>query len=99
MAELTANAVRHGRVPGQDLHLRLAAQAEDGRQRVEVSDTRAERRPALTALGPGPHSESESGRGRLLVAALAADCGVTGRRSGSGKTVWATLHPGGPSTE
>jgi anti-sigma regulatory factor (Ser/Thr protein kinase) len=55
---------------------------------VEVSDTRAERRPvATTATDP----DSESGRGLLLVAALADDWGVTDRREGPGKTVWAVV--------
>ncbi|MFC5958175.1 ATP-binding protein [Streptomyces pratens] len=48
-AELCANAVRHGRVPGRDFHVRLTTEADGGRLRVEVSDTRAERRPAVTA--------------------------------------------------
>lgn len=87
-AELCANAVQHGRIPGRDFHVRLAAEADCRRLRVEVSDTRAERRPvATTATDP----DSESGRGLLLVAALADDWGVTDRRSGPGKSVWAVL--------
>nr|WP_233228271.1 ATP-binding protein [Streptomyces sp. BSE7-9] len=89
-AELCANAVQHGRVPGRDFHIRLTTEADGGRLRVEVSDTRAERRPAVTAP-PSPDPESESGRGLLLVAALADDWGVTDRRSGPGKTVWAAV--------
>ncbi|MFE9975744.1 ATP-binding protein [Streptomyces hirsutus] len=89
-AELCANAVRHGRVPGRDFHVRLAAETDDGRLRVEVSDTRAEHRPAVTAP-TDPDAESESGRGLLLVTALADDWGVTDRRSGPGKTVWASV--------
>src|SRR3954466_3288512 len=42
-AELAANAASHGHVPGRDFHPRLTRAA--GRLRVEVSDTRAERRP------------------------------------------------------
>ena len=87
-AELCANAVQHGRVPGRDFHVRLATEAGGGRLRVEVSDARAERRPAA-AVPADPDGESESGRGLLLVAALADDWGVTDRRSGPGKTVWA----------
>ncbi|PKT68125.1 ATP-binding protein [Streptomyces populi] len=89
-AELCANAVRHGRVPGRDFHVRLAAEADGGRLRLEVSDTRTERRPAV-ATPTVPGSESESGRGLLLVAALADGWGVTDRRSGPGKTVWAVV--------
>lgn len=87
-AELCANAVQHGRVPGRNFHVRLAAEADGGRLRVEVSDTRTERRPAATAPAD-PDTDCESGRGLLLVAALADDWGVTDRRDGPGKTVWA----------
>ncbi|GGZ67815.1 ATP-binding protein [Streptomyces echinoruber] len=90
-AELCANAVRHGRVPGRDFHVRLSAEADGKQLRLEVSDTRAERRPAVTTP-VAPDAESESGRGLLLVAALADDWGVTDRRPGPGKTVWAVLH-------
>jgi anti-sigma regulatory factor (Ser/Thr protein kinase) len=89
-AELSANAVRHGRVPGRDFNVRLAAEA-GGALRLEVSDTRGERRPAVV---PPADPEAESGRGLLLVAALADDWGVTDRRGGPGKTVWATLGTG-----
>lgn len=87
-AELCANAVQHGRVPGRDFHVRLAEEAGGARLRVEVSDTRAERRPAATVPAD---PDAESGRGLLLVAALADGWGVTDRRGGPGKTVWATV--------
>ncbi|MET8219132.1 ATP-binding protein [Streptomyces hirsutus] len=87
-AELTANAVQHGHVPGRDFHLRLA-EAEDGTLRVEVTDTRTERRPV--AATPAP--DGESGRGLLLVDALADDWGVLPRPTGPGKTVWAECAP------
>ncbi|GAA2761471.1 hypothetical protein GCM10010103_05120 [Streptomyces paradoxus] len=93
-AELCANAVRHGHVPGRDFHVRLAAEADDRRLRLEVSDTRAERLPAATAP---TDPEGESGR-LLLVAALADDWGVTDRRGGPGKTVWASVNVTCPST-
>ncbi|SEE03843.1 Histidine kinase-like ATPase domain-containing protein [Streptomyces sp. 2231.1] len=86
-AGLCANAVRHGLVPGRDLRVRLVAEESGGRLRLEVSDTRAERRPAVVA----PDLEAESGRGLLLVTALADVWGVTGRRLGPGKTVWAAV--------
>ncbi|MGV9939800.1 ATP-binding protein [Streptomyces sp. NPDC003401] len=44
VAELTANAVTHGRVPGRDAELRLTHDGE-GRMLVEVSDVRGERQP------------------------------------------------------
>ncbi|MEU0335824.1 ATP-binding protein [Streptomyces sp. NPDC006193] len=89
-AELCANAVRHGRVPGRDFHVRLAAEADGTRLRVEVSDTRAERRPPV-AVPTAPDADAESGRGLVLVTALADDWGVTDRRRGPGKTVWAVV--------
>ncbi|MGW1267506.1 ATP-binding protein [Streptomyces sp. NPDC002491] len=87
-AELTANAVRHGHVPGRDFHLHLTL-VEDV-VRIEVTDTLAEKRPPSSP--PATDSLSESGRGLLLVAALADDWGVTPRRAAPGKTVWAELH-------
>ncbi|MGA5795222.1 ATP-binding protein [Streptomyces cellulosae] len=93
-AELCANAVQHGRVPGRDFHVRLTAEADGRRLRVEVSDARAERRPAAT-VSPDLDAESESGRGLLLVATLADDWGVTDRPGGPGKTVWASVDVSG----
>ncbi|WP_351234631.1 ATP-binding protein [Streptomyces sp. NPDC002133] len=90
-AELCANAVRHGRVPGRDFHVRLLAEPDGKRLRLEVSDTRTECRPTL-AHPTHPDAESESGRGLLLVATLAEDWGVTDRLSGPGKTVWAEVN-------
>jgi anti-sigma regulatory factor (Ser/Thr protein kinase) len=86
-AELTANAVRHGHIPGRDFHLQLTL--ADGTFRIEVTDTRTEKRPSPTPSTPD--AGSESGRGLLLVAALANDWGVTPRASAPGKTVWAEL--------
>ncbi|MFJ7147572.1 ATP-binding protein [Streptomyces sp. NPDC100445] len=86
-AELTANAVRHGHVPGRDFHLQLTLAEETFR--IQVTDTRAEKRPP--ASPPATDSLSESGRGLVLVAALADDWGVSPRRAAPGKTVWAEL--------
>ncbi|MGY3201365.1 ATP-binding protein [Streptomyces sp. TE5632] len=86
-AELTTNAVTHGRVPGRDFHLRLSL--VPGTVTVEVSDTRAERKPHLDpAAGP---SEEESGRVLLLVDALASRWGVVPRHTAPGKVVWAEV--------
>ncbi|MEV6753118.1 ATP-binding protein [Streptomyces sp. NPDC051214] len=92
MAELAANAVTHGRVPGRDFELRLTF--GESALRVEVDDTRGECGPAL-ALQVAP-TDAESGRGLLLVAALADAWGVDEREVG--KTVWAvvTLPSRGP---
>ncbi|MFF1379113.1 ATP-binding protein [Streptomyces sp. NPDC058308] len=85
VAELAANAVTHGRVPGRDFELRVTLHADT--LRIEVADTRAERRPPDVPELPEP--EGESGRGLVIVAALATEWGVQGR--GVGKTVWARL--------
>ncbi|WP_435192517.1 ATP-binding protein [Streptomyces sp. NRRL F-5630] len=86
VAELAANAVRHGRVPGRDFVLRLVHRPAAALVRVEVSDTH----PALPVrLAPAPE-DAEGGRGLLLVDALASRWGVT-ERTGPGKTVWAEL--------
>ncbi|MFF9400181.1 ATP-binding protein [Streptomyces sp. NPDC014744] len=90
-AELTANAVRHGHVPGRDFHVRLTvdADADAGSTtiRIEVTDTRTERIPDLASPAP----DAEAGRGLLLVAALATHWGTTPRAAAPGKTVWAQL--------
>ncbi|MEU3554766.1 ATP-binding protein [Streptomyces fragilis] len=85
VAELAANAVRHGRVPGRDFALRLVHDAPAGRVRVELSDT-CPRLPREDRGGP----LDEAGRGLRLVAALAREWGVA-PRPGPGKTVWAEV--------
>jgi anti-sigma regulatory factor (Ser/Thr protein kinase) len=86
-AELTANAVRHGHVPGRDFEVRLTSTG--GVLRVEVSDTRTERVPLLSLAEPP--GDAESGRGLMLVAALADKWGTGPRVNAPGKTVWAVL--------
>ncbi|MFF3285698.1 ATP-binding protein [Streptomyces sp. NPDC003023] len=83
VAELAANAVLHGRVPGRDFALRLADDIARGVIRIEVSDTHLAQ-PARSLPGP----DADHGRGLLLVAALATRWGVD-HRLGPGKTVWA----------
>ncbi|MFH9007218.1 ATP-binding protein [Streptomyces afghaniensis] len=87
-AELAANAVCHGRVPGRDFHLRLIAAPV--LLRIEVSDTRGEWRPAVGTPRP-PAPDAESGRGLLLVERLANRWGVAPREAAPGKCVWAEL--------
>ncbi|MER6009392.1 ATP-binding protein [Streptomyces bluensis] len=88
VAELAANAVTHGRVRGRCFRLTLTIDAPDT-LRVEVSDPRGERPlPPRTAVIPD--STAESGRGLLLVTALAIRWGTTPYPP-SGKTVWACL--------
>lgn len=89
VAELAANAVTHGLVPGRDFELVLALTAHDTLA-IEVTDTRPDRRPPVNPVEPGP--DSERGRGLLLVDALATRWGVIDRRDGGpGKTVRAEL--------
>ncbi|MFE1200884.1 ATP-binding protein [Streptomyces sp. NPDC058762] len=90
LGELTANAVRHGHVPGRDFHLILYVLASSGRVRVEVTDGRAERTPPDPQGLRAPEGEDTGGRGLLLVAGLTARWGWHPRSGGGpGKTVWA----------
>ncbi|MFE6665303.1 ATP-binding protein [Streptomyces sp. NPDC057697] len=90
IAELAANAVTHGRVPGRDFELRLShtpvTRRARGTLRIEVSDTLGERRPP----GPGrlvaPPPGADGGRGLVLVDAV-ADRWVVVDREIPGKTV------------
>ncbi|WP_307854124.1 ATP-binding protein [Streptomyces tagetis] len=93
VAELAANAVLHGRVPGRDFELRLTYDRTVGVVRVEVSDTHpAHPEPPE----PAGHPEvADGGRGLLLVEAVADRWGVTGR-TGPGKIVWAECAVRGP---
>ncbi|WP_155055674.1 ATP-binding protein [Streptomyces blattellae] len=88
VAELAANAVRHGRVPGRDFGLRLALDRAAGLVRVEVADAATAKRPP--AAPPSSAPEGESGRGLLLVDALAVRWGSAPRHP-LGKTVWAEM--------
>ncbi|AOR37162.1 hypothetical protein BFF78_18320 [Streptomyces fodineus] len=85
VAELAANAVTHGRVPGRDFELRLRLLPEKGTVRIEVSDARADRK--LRFLDGGP--ADEHGRGLVVVLVLSTRWGVAERTVG--KTVWAEL--------
>lgn len=87
VAELAANAVTHGRVPGRDFELavRLLGRA----LRIEVSDARGELRPSARGAA-GPAALAEDGRGLLLVEAI-ADRWEVRDRVPVGKTVVAEL--------
>ncbi|WP_051754070.1 ATP-binding protein [Streptomyces achromogenes] len=82
-AEPASNAVRHGHVPGRDFRLRLTS--SDDALRLKVSDTRSERLPEVRERC------GESGRGLMLVGALADRWGGAPRQPG--KTVWAEVWP------
>jgi hypothetical protein len=87
-AELGSNAVCHCGGTGRDFRLRVVLHPAPGLLRIEVTDARADR-PLPHGL-PESAADAESGRGLLLVDALA-------RRWGSRvndlitKTVWAEL--------
>jgi anti-sigma regulatory factor (Ser/Thr protein kinase) len=93
VAELTANAVRHCRVPGRDFHLRLAFDTRTRTIRIEVSDACPDQPPTSS---PIPSPDDESGRGLLLVDMLATRWGATARVP-IGKTVWAEVAAGSPN--
>jgi len=90
VAELATNAVTHGRTPGRDFRLRLILDAMT--LRIEVTDTRPDRLPPKEPVQSAP--VSDSGRGLLLVDALAARWGTVTEGSLT-KTVWAELDGGG----
>ncbi|MGW1673638.1 ATP-binding protein [Streptomyces sp. NPDC002324] len=84
VAELAANAVTHGRVPGRDFELRLSLPT--GSLRIEVTDTRAERLPPRPGAVLPARPLDEGGRGLVLVDALADRWEVQDGRP-PGKTV------------
>ncbi|WBB58886.1 ATP-binding protein [Streptomyces sp. WMMC500] len=88
VAELAANAVTHGRVPGRDFELRLSLLHRC--VRIEVSDVRGERRPPAPGCLGVPAADDDSGRGLLLVDELADRWAVLNRVP-IGKTVRAEL--------
>ncbi|MFF3829566.1 ATP-binding protein [Streptomyces sp. NPDC002458] len=85
VAELAANAAVHGRVSGRDFRLGLVVH-RDTLLRIEVTDTRGERLPVAEV----PPEDAESGRGLLIVGALADRWGVDVGPAPR-KTVWAEL--------
>lgn len=88
VAELAANAVRHGRVRGRDFRVRLLLRSGEDTVRVEVADALPERLPVLRKA---PGEDEEGGRGLLLVAALADRWGTALCPGGTYKSVWAEV--------
>jgi anti-sigma regulatory factor (Ser/Thr protein kinase) len=82
-SELATNAVQHGAPAGRDFLVRVAV--HDELLRIEVHDS-GDGAPQLRQA----RSTDVSGRGLLLVAALADEWGVA-PRSGPRKVVWATF--------
>ncbi|MFC9231829.1 ATP-binding protein [Streptomyces decoyicus] len=87
VAELAANAVLHGWVPGRSFRLVLAV-TRPATLRIEVTDTRGDRLPVRTPDVGG--ALAESGRGLLLVGELADRWGVE-EGPVPCKTVWAEV--------
>jgi anti-sigma regulatory factor (Ser/Thr protein kinase) len=86
--------VTHGRVAGRDFEVRLELTAT--LLRIDVTDTRTERRPPEPGQGAAPGPLAETGRGLMLVEALADRWSVLDQPVG--KTVRAELavpKPGG----
>jgi hypothetical protein len=84
VAELAANAATHSRIPGRDFRLTLYVVGDT--LRIEVTDTCGDRLPRLQ----DPAHDVESGRGLVLVEALADRWGVA-QGPYPRKTVWAEL--------
>ncbi|WP_324783446.1 ATP-binding protein [Streptomyces sp. H51] len=91
IAELAVNAATHGRVPGRDFRLTLHVVA--GTLRIEVTDTRGDEPPRRRPASADPGAES--GRGLVLVEALADRWGVSDGRFPR-KTVWAEVRLSAP---
>ncbi|MDI3389112.1 ATP-binding protein [Streptomyces sp. B-S-A8] len=89
VAELAANAVTHGRVPGRDFELCLTL-VPHRTLAVEVSDARGERRPPSPGALVPEQDLADGGRGLALVDAL-ADRWEVRDRAPVGKTVRAEL--------
>ncbi|WP_317446369.1 ATP-binding protein [Streptomyces collinus] len=89
VAELAANAALHGRVQGRDFRLALRLDPTAGLLRIAVTDARGGHVPAAaTGFGTGP--DSETGRGLLIVTAL-ADRWASEPYPPGDKTVWAEI--------
>ncbi|MFH9817049.1 ATP-binding protein [Streptomyces sp. NPDC017230] len=96
VAELAANAALHGRAQGRDFRLSLAHDPAAGVLRIAVTDARGDRLPSPVTDFVTP-LDSESGRGLLIVTALADRWGTEPYPPG-GKTVWAELSHHSAST-
>ncbi|GAA3800437.1 hypothetical protein GCM10022226_20050 [Sphaerisporangium flaviroseum] len=82
VGELLANAIAYGRPP-----VAISISTESGRLCVQVTD-HGPGQPRLLDLG----TDAVHGRGLVIVAALAHECGVTELVRTPGKIVWARWH-------
>ncbi|MFJ9426533.1 ATP-binding protein [Streptomyces sp. NPDC101249] len=98
VAELAANAVLHGRLPGRGFRLALVFDAPAGRLRIDVTDACGGTwpQPRSTTAASSDTALHTDGRGLALVAAI-ADRWETLPHPPSGKTVRAELV--GPARE
>ncbi|MFB6770481.1 ATP-binding protein [Streptomyces sp. NPDC056337] len=95
IAELTANAARHGRVRGRNV--RLALTLTSATLRIEVTDAGPRARAVALARGvtvcpyPRPQTpmQATSSAGALLLVAALADAWGCEAHHPGGKTVWA----------
>ncbi|MFF7276190.1 ATP-binding protein [Streptomyces griseorubiginosus] len=87
VAELAANAALHGRVQGRDFRLALTLDTATGVLRIAVTDAKGGQLPVAPTDSA---ADSESGRGLLMVDALADHWGTESHPPG-GKTVWAEV--------
>ncbi|MEU2578558.1 ATP-binding protein [Streptomyces anulatus] len=88
VAELAANATVHGRVKGRDFQLGLTVGG--GTLRIEVTDTRGDSVPPGPGAVKPPEDDAETGRGLLIVEALADHWGIVPGPVPR-KTVWAEI--------
>lgn len=89
VAELAANAALHGHVRGRDFRLTLTLDTTTGLLRIAVTDAKGGQLPVVPTDST---TEGETGRGLLLVGALADRWGTEPHPPG-GKTVWAEVSP------
>jgi anti-sigma regulatory factor (Ser/Thr protein kinase) len=87
VAELAANAALHGRVQGRDFRLTLTLDTTTGLLRIAVTDAKGGQLPVAPT---DPATDGETGRGLLMVGALADRWGTEPHPPG-GKTVWAEV--------
>jgi anti-sigma regulatory factor (Ser/Thr protein kinase) len=80
---VSSNAIRHGRPA-----VTLAIQLEPSALTIVVTDTGPERPPLVPRT---PHPDSPTGRGLVIVDALATRRGVTPQPGSPGKAVWFIL--------
>ncbi|MFE1858401.1 ATP-binding protein [Streptomyces anandii] len=89
VAELAANAALHGHVQGRDFRLALTFDTTTGLLRIAVTDAKGGQPPVLPTESA---TDGETGRGLLLVGALADRWGTEPHPPGR-KTVWAEVSP------